>query len=86
MTVLQQIMECHGKLGDRYIPLATIDMSLMPPTCEWILSVLNKTMGKPLLLYKHTDCLMQHLLYSRCHYQLSDVFIEATKPYFFNDS
>uniref|UniRef100_A0A0A9ERC8 valine--tRNA ligase n=1 Tax=Arundo donax TaxID=35708 RepID=A0A0A9ERC8_ARUDO len=75
-----------GKLGDNYTLPATIDVSLMPPICKWILSVLNKAIGKTvtsLEAYKFSDA--TSAIYSWWQYQLCDVFIEAIKPYFFND-
>ncbi|KAE8783792.1 Valyl-tRNA synthetase [Hordeum vulgare] len=76
-----------GKLGDHYTPPATIVVSSMPPVCKWILSVLNKAIGKTvtsLEAYKFADA--TSAIYSWWQYQLCDVFIEAVKPYFFNDS
>ncbi|KAF7035506.1 hypothetical protein CFC21_046373 [Triticum aestivum] len=76
-----------GKLGDHYAPPATIVVSSMPPVCKWILSVLNKAIGKTvtsLEAYKFADA--TSAIYSWWQYQLCDVFIEAVKPYFFNDS
>jgi valyl-tRNA synthetase len=72
-----------GKLGDDYIPPATVDVSLMPPICKWILSVLNKAVGKTvtsLEAYKLSDA--TSAIYSWWQYELCDVFIEAIKPYF----
>ena len=76
-----------GKLGDDYTPPATVDVSRMPPICKWILSVLNKAIGKTvtsLEAYKFSDA--TSTIYSWWQYQLCDVFIEAIKPYFFSDS
>ncbi|GJM99456.1 hypothetical protein PR202_ga16554 [Eleusine coracana subsp. coracana] len=76
-----------GKLGDNYTPPATVDVSLMPPICKWILSVLNRAIGKTvtsLEAYKFSDA--TSAIYSWWQYQLCDVFIEAIKPYFFNNS
>jgi len=76
-----------GKLGDHYTPPATVDVSRMPPICKWILSVLNKAIGKTvtaLEAYKFSDA--TSTIYSWWQYQLCDVFIEAIKPYFFSDS
>ncbi|KAK3133783.1 hypothetical protein QOZ80_6AG0540990 [Eleusine coracana subsp. coracana] len=76
-----------GKLGDNYTPPATVDVSLMPPICKWILSVLNRAIGKTvtsLEAYKLSDA--SSAIYSWWQYQLCDVFIEAIKPYFFNNS
>nr|ABF93604.1 Valyl-tRNA synthetase, putative, expressed [Oryza sativa Japonica Group] len=76
-----------GKLGDHYTPPATISVTIMPPICKWILSVLNKAIGKSvtsLEAYKFSDA--TSAIYSWWQYQLCDVFIEAIKPYFFNDS
>jgi valyl-tRNA synthetase len=75
-----------GKLGDNYTPPATVDVSLMPPICKWILSVLNRAIGKTvtsLEAYKFSDATSS--IYSWWQYQLCDVFIEAIKPYFFNN-
>jgi valyl-tRNA synthetase len=74
-----------GKLGDNYTPPATVDVSLMPPICQWILSVLNRAIGKTvtsLEAYKFSDA--TSAIYSWWQYQLCDVFIEAIKPYFNN--
>ncbi|XP_052146123.1 valine--tRNA ligase, mitochondrial 1-like [Oryza glaberrima] len=76
-----------GKLGNHYTPPATISVTTMPPICKWILSVLNKAIGKTvtsLEAYKFSDA--TSAIYSWWQYQLCDVFIEAIKPYFFNDS
>ncbi|TVU34278.1 hypothetical protein EJB05_16109 [Eragrostis curvula] len=76
-----------GKLGDNYTPPANVDVSLMPPICKWILSVLNKAIWKTVTSlegYKFSDA--TSAIYSWWQYQLCDVFIEAIKPYFFNDS
>jgi valyl-tRNA synthetase len=76
-----------GKLGDNYTPPATVDVSLMPPICQWILSVLNRAIGKTvtsLEAYKFSDA--TSAIYSWWQYQLCDIFIEAIKPYFFNNS
>uniref|UniRef100_A0A0D3FCW3 valine--tRNA ligase n=1 Tax=Oryza barthii TaxID=65489 RepID=A0A0D3FCW3_9ORYZ len=76
-----------GKLGNHYTPPATISVTTMPPICKWILSVLNKAIGKTvtsLEAYKSFDA--TSAIYSWWQYQLCDVFIEAIKPYFFNDS
>ncbi|RCV07935.1 hypothetical protein SETIT_1G286000v2 [Setaria italica] len=75
-----------GKLGDHYSPPATVDVSLMPPICKWILSALNKATGRTIACleaYKFSDA--ASAIYSWWQYQLCDVFIEAIKPYFFND-
>uniref|UniRef100_A0A0D9VTQ7 Valine--tRNA ligase, mitochondrial n=1 Tax=Leersia perrieri TaxID=77586 RepID=A0A0D9VTQ7_9ORYZ len=75
-----------GKLGDHYCPPAAVDVSLMPPICKWILSVLNKAIGKTvtsLEAYKFSDA--TSAIYSWWQYQLCDVFIEAIKPYFFKE-
>ncbi|RCV12837.1 hypothetical protein SETIT_2G299800v2 [Setaria italica] len=67
-----------GKLGDHYIPPSTVDVSSMPPICKWILSVLNKAIGKTvtsLEAYKLSDA--TSTIYSWWHY---------IKPYFFSDS
>uniref|UniRef100_A0A0E0KHR3 valine--tRNA ligase n=1 Tax=Oryza punctata TaxID=4537 RepID=A0A0E0KHR3_ORYPU len=76
-----------GKLGNHYTPPATISVTTMPPICKWILSVLNKAIGKTITsleAYKFSDA--TSAIYSWWQYQLCDVFIEAIKPYFFNDS
>uniref|UniRef100_A0A0D9VNJ4 valine--tRNA ligase n=1 Tax=Leersia perrieri TaxID=77586 RepID=A0A0D9VNJ4_9ORYZ len=76
-----------GKLGSNYTPPASISVTTMPPICKWILSVLNKAIDKTvtsLEAYKFSDA--TSAIYSWWQYQLCDVFIEAIKPYFFNDS
>ena len=75
-----------GKLGVHYSPPVTVDVSIMPPICKWILSALNKATGKTvtsLEAYKFSDA--TSAIYSWWQYQLCDVFIEAIKPYFFNE-
>lgn len=72
-----------GKLGDQYMPPAAIAMSSLPPVCKWILSMLNKAVGKAVLsleTYKLSEAASS--IYSWWQYQLCDVFIEAIKPYF----
>ncbi|XP_051192009.1 valine--tRNA ligase, mitochondrial 1 [Lolium perenne] len=71
------------KLGDQYTPPTTIVLDSMPPVCRWILSVLNKSVGKTvssLEAYKFSEATSS--IYSWWQYQLCDVFIEAIKPYF----
>jgi valyl-tRNA synthetase len=63
-----------GKLGDNYTPPATVDVSLMPPICQWILSVLNRAIGKTvtsLEAYKFSDA--TSAIYSWWQYQLCDI-------------
>ncbi|KAF8672482.1 hypothetical protein HU200_049696 [Digitaria exilis] len=72
-----------NKLGDQYVPPATIAMCSLPPVCKWILSVLNKAVGKTessLEAYKFSEATSS--IYSWWQYQLCDVYIEAIKPYF----
>ncbi|RLN38650.1 valine--tRNA ligase, mitochondrial 1-like [Panicum miliaceum] len=72
-----------NKLGDRYVPPATIAVCSLPPVCKWILSVLNKAVGKTessLEAYKFSEATSS--IYSWWQYQLCDVYIEAIKPYF----
>ncbi|KAF0928842.1 hypothetical protein E2562_010700 [Oryza meyeriana var. granulata] len=72
-----------NKLGDQYTPPATIAVCSMPPVCKWILSVLNKAVGKTvssLEAYKFSEATSS--IYSWWQYQLCNVFIEAIKPYF----
>ncbi|XP_072972048.1 valine--tRNA ligase, mitochondrial 1-like [Typha angustifolia] len=76
-----------GKLGDQYTPPANIMVHSMPSICKWILSALNKAVAKTvssLESYKFSDATTA--VYSWWQFQLCDVFIEAIKPYFFNDS
>ncbi|CAL4918770.1 unnamed protein product [Urochloa decumbens] len=77
-----------GKFGDHYNPpaTATVDVSLMPPVCKWILSTLNEATAKiitALEAYRFSDA--TSAVYFWWQYQLCDVFIEAIKPYFSND-
>ncbi|KAG2537114.1 hypothetical protein PVAP13_9NG250300 [Panicum virgatum] len=72
-----------NKLGDQYVPPATIAVCSLPPVCKWILSVLNKAVGKTkfsLEAYKFSEATSS--IYSWWQYQLCDVYIEAIKPYF----
>jgi Anticodon-binding domain of tRNA ligase len=76
-----------GKLGDNYTPPASVSVQTMPPVCKWILSVLNKAVVKTVSAmesYKFSDA--TSAVYFWWLSQLCDVFIEAIKPYFFNDS
>lgn len=71
------------KLGDDYTPPAEIDPAVMPFSCKWILSVLNKAISKTVLSldsYEFSDAATA--LYSWWQFQLCDVFIEVIKPYF----
>lgn len=72
-----------NKLGDQYVPPATITVCSLPPVCKWILSVLNKAVGKTessLEAYKFSEATSS--IYSLWQYQLCDVYIETIKPYF----
>jgi len=71
-----------SKLGEQYRPPETVDVCSLPPVCKWILSVLNKAIGKTvtsLEAYKFSEATSS--IYSSWQYQLLDVFIEAIKPY-----
>ncbi|XP_052186097.1 valine--tRNA ligase, mitochondrial 1 [Diospyros lotus] len=75
-----------SKLGDDYVPPAKIVPDIMPFSCQWILSVLNKAILKTvssLELYEFSDA--ASAVYSWWQSQMCDVFIEAVKPYFTND-
>ncbi|KAL9243450.1 hypothetical protein vseg_017336 [Gypsophila vaccaria] len=72
-----------SKLGDDYVPPARINPSVMPFSCQWILSVLNKAVGRTNLSlesYEFSDA--ASAVYSWWQFQLCDVFIEVIKPYF----
>lgn len=72
-----------SKLGDDYIPPASLTPSVLPFSCQWILSVLNKTISKTVKALESYD--FSHAttaVYSWWQYQLCDVFIEVIKPYF----
>lgn len=74
------------KLGDHYTPPATVVVCSMLPVCIWILSVLNKTVGKTvssLEAYNFSEAASS--IHSWWKSNLCKVFIEAIKPYF-NDS
>ncbi|KAL3526173.1 hypothetical protein ACH5RR_014545 [Cinchona calisaya] len=77
-----------GKLGDDYIPPVGIVPDVMPFSCQWILSMLNKAISKTvhsLDSYEFSDAATA--IYSWWQFQLCDVFIEVIKPYFSsNDS
>ncbi|KAL7003273.1 Valine--tRNA ligase, mitochondrial 1 [Sarracenia purpurea var. burkii] len=75
-----------SKLGDDYTPPTNIAPDVMPFSCQWILSVLNKAISKTassLDSYEFSDAATA--VYSWWQFQLCDVFIEAIKPYFASD-
>ncbi|XAR47991.1 Valine--tRNA ligase [Bertholletia excelsa] len=75
-----------SKLGDDYTPPTNIVPDVMPFSCQWILSVLNKAISKTvssLDSYEFSDAATA--VYSWWQFQLCDVFIEAIKPYFAGD-
>ncbi|VVA98452.1 unnamed protein product [Arabis nemorensis] len=77
------------KLGDDYTPppLHTLSPEIMPLSCQWILSVLNKAVSKTvdsLNAFELSDA--ANTVYSWWQYQFCDVFIEAIKPYFFAEN
>ncbi|MED6132273.1 Valine--tRNA ligase, mitochondrial 1 [Stylosanthes scabra] len=72
-----------SKLGDNYIPPANLNPDVLPFSCQWILSVLNKTITKTIKSLESFE--FSHAttaVYSWWQYQLCDVFIEVIKPYF----
>ncbi|THG21553.1 hypothetical protein TEA_010922 [Camellia sinensis var. sinensis] len=76
-----------SKLGDDYTPPTNIVPDVMPFSCQWMLSVLNKAISKTvssLDSYEFSDA--ASAVYSWWQFQLCDVFIEAVKPYFANDN
>ncbi|VFQ58385.1 unnamed protein product [Cuscuta campestris] len=71
------------KLGDDYTPPSDIVPNVMPFSCQWILSVLNKAISKTvssLEAYEFSDATTA--VHHWWQYQLCDVFIEVIKPYF----
>ncbi|CAL0305995.1 unnamed protein product [Lupinus luteus] len=72
-----------SKLGDDYIPPASLNPDVLPFSCQWILSVLNKTISKILKSLESFEfSSATTAVYSWWQYQLCDVFIEVIKPYF----
>ncbi|XP_057426797.1 valine--tRNA ligase, mitochondrial 1 isoform X2 [Lotus japonicus] len=72
-----------SKLGDDYIPPANLNPDILPFSCQWILSVLNKTISKTVNSLESSEFSQATTaVYSWWQYQLCDVFIEAIKPYF----
>ena len=72
-----------SKLGDDYIPPANLIPEVLPFSCQWILSVLNKTISKTVNSLESFDFSQATTaVYSWWQYQLCDVFIEVIKPYF----
>ncbi|XP_027069479.2 valine--tRNA ligase, mitochondrial 1-like isoform X1 [Coffea arabica] len=72
-----------GKLGDDYTPPVDVVPDVIPFSCQWILSVLNKAISKTVLSldsYEFSDAATA--IYSWWQFQLCDVFIEVIKPYF----
>ena len=75
-----------SKLGDDYTPPASIVPDVMPFSCRWILSVLNKAISKTvssLDSYEFSDA--ASAVYSSWLFHLCDLFIEAIKHYFASD-
>ncbi|KAI3496387.1 hypothetical protein L1887_38748 [Cichorium endivia] len=74
------------KLNDDYTPPTKITPENMPFTCQWILSVLNKSTSKTISSldsYEFSDA--STAVYSWWQFQLCDIFIEVIKPYFIKD-
>ncbi|KAJ3677900.1 hypothetical protein LUZ60_001703 [Juncus effusus] len=77
------------KLGSNYTPPprpASISVRHYPPICKWILSSLNKAVSKTVSSmesFKFSDA--TSAVYYFWISQLCDVFIEAIKPYFWNE-
>jgi len=72
-----------SKLGDDYIPPAELNLDVLPFSCLWILSVLNKTITKTVKSLESFEFSQATTaVYSWWQYQLCDVFIEVIKPYF----
>ncbi|KAF4384717.1 hypothetical protein F8388_004024 [Cannabis sativa] len=72
-----------SKLGDNYTPPSNVKSNVLPFSCQWILSALNKAIAKTvssLELYEFSDAATA--VYAWWQYQLCDVFIELIKPYF----
>jgi valyl-tRNA synthetase len=72
-----------SRLGDDYVPPPNVNPDVLPFSCQWILSVLNKAISKTvtsLESYEFSDA--ASTVYSWWQYQLCDVFIEAIKPFF----
>lgn len=72
-----------SKLGNDYVPNKNVTPDVLPFSCQWILSVLNKAISRTvssLESYEFSDATTA--VYSWWQYQLCDVFIEAIKPYF----
>ncbi|XP_050387841.1 valine--tRNA ligase, mitochondrial 1 [Argentina anserina] len=72
-----------SKLGDDYLPPSSVVPDVLPFSCQWILSVLNKAISKTVLSlesYEFSDAATA--VYHWWQYQLCDVFIESIKPYF----
>ncbi|XP_020205546.1 valine--tRNA ligase, mitochondrial 1 isoform X4 [Cajanus cajan] len=71
------------KLGDDYTPPAKLNPDVLPFSCQWILSVLNKTISKTIKALESFEFSnATSAVYSWWQYQLCDVFIEVVKPYF----
>lgn len=73
-------------LGSDFVPSATIQPSSLPLSCQWILSVLNKSIDKTVKAlegYQFSDATTA--LHSWWLYELCDVFIEVIKPTMFGN-
>ncbi len=65
-----------SRLGDDYVPPANVNLDVLPFSCQWILSVLNKAISKTVMSldsYEFSDA--ASTVYSWWQYQLCDVFI-----------
>lgn len=73
-----------SKLGDDYVP-TTVDPSVLPFSCKWILSVLNKAISKTISSLDSYDfSSAAATVYFWWQSQMCDVLIEAVKPLFTN--
>ncbi|KAG7655616.1 Methionyl/Valyl/Leucyl/Isoleucyl-tRNA synthetase anticodon-binding [Arabidopsis suecica] len=76
------------KLGDGYTPpVQTLRPETMTFSCQWILSVLNKTISNTVDSLNAFELLdAANTVYAWWQYQFCDVFIEAIKPSFAADN
>ena len=75
------------KFGDDYVPPTNVNPNDLPFSCQWILSVLNRAIFKTIAAlesYIFSD--VASTVYSWWQYQLCDVFIEAIKSFFAQDT
>ena len=75
------------KFGDNYVSPTNVNPDDLSFSCQWILSIVNRTIFKTIAALESYKFLnVVSTVYSWWKYQLCDVFIEAIKPFFARDT